>query len=160
MSPEDTEENTSPSVTVGCLLLDLLSTGCSPPRPSEHHPAMPAPRPPGHHVSGDTTRSLVAKRKQFEKDINASFRSLNENLQSIFQTQQKPRQEHHSSYSEMCGPIYQKWLEDMERTREQEERPPVTCNSAPMKTLEKAIEDHKVKLEHAKEICDRLLKVW
>jgi hypothetical protein len=33
----------------------------------------------------------MEKRKQFEEDVNASFRSLNENLQSILKAQQNSR---------------------------------------------------------------------
>lgn len=40
---------------------------------------------------GDITRSFLAKRKQSEKDIHASFRILNANLHSIFKAQQKSR---------------------------------------------------------------------
>ena len=35
----------------------------------------------------------MEKRKQFEKDVNASFRNLNESLQGILKAQQKSRQE-------------------------------------------------------------------
>ncbi|XP_050997891.1 X-linked lymphocyte-regulated protein 5C-like [Acomys russatus] len=108
-------------------------------------------------VKGDIARFLMAKKKQFKKDINASFRSLNENLQSIFQTQQKSRQEHHSNYSEMCGPIYQKWLEDMERAREQEEQLALITQHQ-MEILETVLDYHETKLENSKEICDTFLK--
>ncbi|XP_052597345.1 X-linked lymphocyte-regulated protein 5C-like isoform X5 [Peromyscus californicus insignis] len=72
-------------------------------------------------VKGDVTRYLLAKRKQFEKDINASLSSLNESLQSVFKTQQKSRQELHSMHSQMFESLYHKWLDEVGRAREQEE---------------------------------------
>ncbi|XP_040596895.1 X-linked lymphocyte-regulated protein 5C-like isoform X3 [Mesocricetus auratus] len=70
---------------------------------------------------GSIIQSLLAKRKQFEKDINASFRSLNKNLQSIFRTQQKSRQELHSMHSQIFESLYHKWLDEVGRAREQED---------------------------------------
>ncbi|CAO2622084.1 hypothetical protein LEMLEM_LOCUS17398 [Lemmus lemmus] len=40
-------------------------------------------------TADDITRSFLAQRKQFEKDIHAYFRSLNANFHSIFEAQQK-----------------------------------------------------------------------
>lgn len=42
-------------------------------------------------LTGDVDRLLREKRKQFKKDVNASFRSLNENLQGILKAQQNSR---------------------------------------------------------------------
>ncbi|XP_051034329.1 X-linked lymphocyte-regulated protein 5C-like [Phodopus roborovskii] len=108
---------------------------------------------------GGITQSLLAKRKQFAKDINDSFRSLNENLQSIFKTQQKSRQELHSIHSQMFESLYQKWLGDVVRAREQEERLNLIAQQQ-VKVLQKAVEDHETKMENAKDMCDTFLKVW
>ncbi|CAO2621676.1 X-linked lymphocyte-regulated protein 5C [Lemmus lemmus] len=70
---------------------------------------------------GDITQSFLAQRKQFENDIHDSFRSLNANLHSIFKAHQKSRQELHAMHSQMFESLHQKWLEDVERAREQEE---------------------------------------
>ncbi|OBS64544.1 hypothetical protein A6R68_06918, partial [Neotoma lepida] len=80
--------------------------------------------------TGDITQYLLAKRKQLGKEINATFRGLNENLQSIFKTQQK------SSQSCLHGLLAQQQ----------------------MKTLQKAVEDHETKIENAKDLCDTFLK--
>ncbi|XP_030107218.1 X-linked lymphocyte-regulated protein 5C isoform X2 [Mus musculus] len=69
----------------------------------------------------DGTGLLMEKRKQFEEDVNASFRSLNENLQSILKAQQNSRQELKSLYCERFGSVYHNWLVEMDRTRDQEE---------------------------------------
>ncbi|XP_016819050.2 X-linked lymphocyte-regulated protein 5C isoform X1 [Cricetulus griseus] len=106
---------------------------------------------------GGITQSLLAKRKQFGKDINASFRSLNENLQSIFKTQKKSRQELHSIHSQMFESLYQKWLDEVGRTREQEEHLNLTAQQQ-MKILQKAIEDHETKMENAKDLCNTFVK--
>ncbi|XP_052597250.1 X-linked lymphocyte-regulated protein 5C-like isoform X3 [Peromyscus californicus insignis] len=106
-------------------------------------------------VKGDVTRYLLAKRKQFEKDINASLSSLNESLQSVFKTQQKSRQELHSMHSQMFESLYHKWLDEVGRAREQEEH-----LTQQMKILQKAIEDHETRIENAKDLCDTFLKVW
>ncbi|KAL1764334.1 X-linked lymphocyte-regulated protein 3A-like isoform X1, partial [Sigmodon hispidus] len=106
---------------------------------------------------GDITRSLLAKRKQFEKDINASFKSLKENLQSIFKTQQKSRRELHSIHCQMFESLYQKWLDEAGRAKEQEENLTLITQQQ-MKILQKAVEDHETKIEHAKDLCDTFLK--
>ncbi|XP_036031467.1 X-linked lymphocyte-regulated protein 5C-like [Onychomys torridus] len=106
---------------------------------------------------GDVTRNLLAKRKQFEKDINASFSSLNENLQSIFKTQQKSRQELHSMHSQMFECLYHKWLDEVGRAREQEEHLTLIAQQQ-VKILQKAIEDHETRIENAKDLCGTFLK--
>ncbi|XP_051034224.1 X-linked lymphocyte-regulated protein 5C [Phodopus roborovskii] len=103
------------------------------------------------------TGIAVTERKQFAKDINDSFRSLNENLQSIFKTQQKSRQELHSIHSQMFESLYQKWLGDVVRAREQEERLNLIAQQQ-VKVLQKAVEDHETKMENAKDMCDTFLK--
>ncbi|XP_021481938.1 X-linked lymphocyte-regulated protein 5C-like [Meriones unguiculatus] len=103
------------------------------------------------------TRILETERKQFEKNINASFRSLSENLQNIFKTQQESRKKLHSLYSKMFWPLYQQWLEEVEKAREQEESLTLITKQQ-MKILEEAISDHEVKLENAKDMCDTVLK--
>ncbi|XP_060232662.1 synaptonemal complex protein 3-like isoform X2 [Meriones unguiculatus] len=72
-------------------------------------------------IRDDITQILMVERKQFEKDINASFTSLYENLQSIFKTQQESRKARHSVYSQMFWPLYQQWQEEVERAKDQEE---------------------------------------
>ncbi|XP_040596980.1 X-linked lymphocyte-regulated protein 5C-like isoform X1 [Mesocricetus auratus] len=126
---------------------------------------------------GSIIQSLLAKRKQFEKDINASFRSLNKNLQSIFRTQQKSRQELHSMHSQIFESLYHKWLDEVGRAREQEDHLNDFCTGLTrlsqsvtgqtmriaqqqMKILQKAIEDHETKIENAKDLCNAFLKVW
>ncbi|OBS69785.1 hypothetical protein A6R68_01674, partial [Neotoma lepida] len=99
---------------------------------------------------------LLAKKKQFEKDINATFTGLNENLESIFKTQQKSRQEHHSMPSQMFESLYQKWLDKVGRAREQEHL--TLLAQQQMKILQKAVEDHETKIENAKDLCDTFLK--
>ncbi|XP_040596981.1 X-linked lymphocyte-regulated protein 5C-like isoform X2 [Mesocricetus auratus] len=108
---------------------------------------------------GSIIQSLLAKRKQFEKDINASFRSLNKNLQSIFRTQQKSRQELHSMHSQIFESLYHKWLDEVGRAREQEDHLNRIAQQQ-MKILQKAIEDHETKIENAKDLCNAFLKVW
>ncbi|XP_052597329.1 X-linked lymphocyte-regulated protein 5C-like isoform X4 [Peromyscus californicus insignis] len=108
-------------------------------------------------VKGDVTRYLLAKRKQFEKDINASLSSLNESLQSVFKTQQKSRQELHSMHSQMFESLYHKWLDEVGRAREQEEHLTLIAQQQ-MKILQKAIEDHETRIENAKDLCDTFLK--
>ena len=63
----------------------------------------------------------MEKRKQFKKDVNASFRNLNESLQGILKAQQKSRQELESVYCERYGSLYQKCLDEVGSTRGQEE---------------------------------------
>ncbi|XP_055464737.1 X-linked lymphocyte-regulated protein 5C-like [Psammomys obesus] len=106
---------------------------------------------------GDITQILMVERKQFEKDINASFRSLYENLQSIFKTQQESRKARHSVYSQMFWPLYQQWQELVEKAREQEEKLALIIQQQ-MKILEEVIADHEVKLENAKDMCDTFWK--
>lgn len=106
---------------------------------------------------GDLNRFLMEKRKQFEKDVNASFRSLNENLQGILKAQQKSRQELKSVYCERFGSLYQKWLDEVRSTRGQEEHFSFITQQQ-MKVLQTAIEDHETKLENAKDMCDTFLK--
>ncbi|XP_076418950.1 X-linked lymphocyte-regulated protein 5C-like isoform X3 [Peromyscus maniculatus bairdii] len=106
---------------------------------------------------GDVNRYLLAKRKQFEKDINASFSSLNENLQSVFKTQQKSRQELHSMHSQVFESLYHKWLDEVGRAREQEEHLTLIAQQQ-MKILQKALEDHETRIENAKDLCDTVLK--
>ncbi|XP_040596894.1 X-linked lymphocyte-regulated protein 5C-like isoform X2 [Mesocricetus auratus] len=106
---------------------------------------------------GSIIQSLLAKRKQFEKDINASFRSLNKNLQSIFRTQQKSRQELHSMHSQIFESLYHKWLDEVGRAREQEDHLNRIAQQQ-MKILQKAIEDHETKIENAKDLCNAFLK--
>ncbi|KAL6085262.1 hypothetical protein STEG23_034715 [Scotinomys teguina] len=106
---------------------------------------------------GDFPQYLLAKRKQFEKHINASLRSLNENLQSIFKTQQKSRQELHSMHSQVFESLYQKWMDEVGRAMEQEEELTLIVQRQ-MKILQKAIEDHETKIENAKDLCETFLK--
>ncbi|XP_034341662.1 X-linked lymphocyte-regulated protein 5C-like [Arvicanthis niloticus] len=106
---------------------------------------------------GDVTRFLVEKRKQFEKDVNASFRSLNENLQGILKAQQKSRQELKSLYCERFESLHQKWLDEVDSTRDQEEHLSFITQHQ-MKILQMAIMDHGTKLEYAKDMCDTFLK--
>ncbi|OBS82122.1 hypothetical protein A6R68_23887, partial [Neotoma lepida] len=95
----------------------------------------------------DITQYRLAKRKQLVKDINATFRGLNENLQSIFKSQQKSRQEHHSMHSQTFESLYQKWLDKLLAQQQ-------------MKILQKGVEDHETKIENAEDLCDTFLKVW
>ncbi|XP_052027467.1 X-linked lymphocyte-regulated protein 5C-like isoform X2 [Apodemus sylvaticus] len=106
---------------------------------------------------GDVTQFLMEKRKQFEKDVNASLRSLIENLQGILKAEQKSRQELKSMYCERFGSLYQKWLDEVDSTRDQEEYLSFITQQQ-MKILETAIVDHDTKLENAKEMCDTYLK--
>lgn len=106
---------------------------------------------------GDLPRFLMEKRKQFEKDVNASLRSLNDNLQGILKAEQKSRQELKSVYCERFGSLYQKWLDEVDSTRDQEEYLSFITQQQ-MKILETAIADHESKLENAKEMCDTFLK--
>ncbi|NP_001104763.1 X-linked lymphocyte-regulated 5B isoform X1 [Mus musculus] len=105
----------------------------------------------------DGTGLLMEKRKQFEEDVNASFRSLNENLQSILKAQQNSRQELKSLYCERFGSVYHNWLVEMDRTRDQEEYFSFITQQQ-MKILQTAIEDHETKLKNAKDMCDTFLK--
>uniref|UniRef100_M0RCW5 XLR/SYCP3/FAM9 domain-containing protein n=2 Tax=Rattus norvegicus TaxID=10116 RepID=M0RCW5_RAT len=73
------------------------------------------------NFKGDVNRLLREKRKQFEKDVNASFRSLNENLQGILKAQQNSREELKSIYCETFGSLHQKWLDEVDRTKDEEE---------------------------------------
>ena len=41
------------------------------------------------YTGDDGTGLLMEKKKQFEEDVNASFRSLNENLQSILREREE-----------------------------------------------------------------------
>ncbi|CAO2621502.1 X-linked lymphocyte-regulated protein 5C, partial [Lemmus lemmus] len=106
---------------------------------------------------GDIAGSFLAQRKQFEKDIHDSFRSLNANLHSIFKAHQKSRQELHAMHSQMFESLHQKWLEDVERAREQEEYLALTTRKQ-MKILQKALGDHETKIGNAKDLCDTFLK--
>lgn len=105
----------------------------------------------------DVTGFLMEKRKHFEKDVNASLRSLNENLQGILKAEQKSRQELKSVYCERFGSLYQKWLDEVDSTRDQEEYLSFITQQQ-MKILETAIADHETKLENAKQMCDTFLK--
>ncbi|KAL6036544.1 hypothetical protein STEG23_012035 [Scotinomys teguina] len=102
----------------------------------------------------DVPHYLLAKRKQFEKDRNASFRSLR-----IFKTQQKSRQELHSMHSQTFESLYHKWLEDVGRARKQEEHLTFIAQQQ-MKILQKDIEDRETNTENAKDLCETFLKVW
>ncbi|XP_075813644.1 X-linked lymphocyte-regulated protein 5C-like [Microtus pennsylvanicus] len=106
---------------------------------------------------GDITRSFLAKRKQFEKDIHASFRILNANLYSIFKVQQKSRQELHSMHYQMFESLHQGWLDDVESSREQEDYLALITWKQ-MKILQKAIGDHETMIGNAKDLRDTFLK--
>ncbi|XP_075814259.1 X-linked lymphocyte-regulated protein 5C-like [Microtus pennsylvanicus] len=105
---------------------------------------------------GDITRSFLAKRKQFEKDIHASFRILNANLHSIFKAQQKSRQELHAMHSQMFESLHQGWLDDVESSRKQDHLALITWKQ--MKILQKAIGDHETTIGNAKDLRDTFLK--
>ncbi|XP_063136475.1 X-linked lymphocyte-regulated protein 5C-like isoform X2 [Rattus norvegicus] len=109
------------------------------------------------NFKGDVNRLLREKRKQFEKDVNASFRSLNENLQGILKAQQNSREELKSIYCETFGSLHQKWLDEVDRTKDEEEHLSFLTQKQ-MKILQTAIADHETKLENAKDMCDTFLK--
>lgn len=109
------------------------------------------------NFEGDVNRLLREKRKQFEKDVNASFRSLNENLQGILKAQQNSREELKSIYCETFGSLYQKWLDEVDRTKDEEEYLSFLTQKQ-MKILQTAVVDHETKLENAKDMCDTFLK--
>ncbi|XP_075812976.1 X-linked lymphocyte-regulated protein 5C-like [Microtus pennsylvanicus] len=109
---------------------------------------------------GDITLSFLAKRKQFEKDIHASFRILNANLHSIFKAQQKSRQELHAMHSQMFESLHQGWLDDVESSRKQEDHLAflTSYNWKQMKILQKAIGDHETTIGNAKDLRNTFLK--
>lgn len=109
------------------------------------------------NFEGDVNRLLREKRKQFAKDVNASFRSLNENLQGILKAQRNSREELKSIYSETFGSLYQKWLDEVDRTKDEEEYLSFLTQKQ-MKILQTAVVDHETKLENAKDMCDTFLK--
>lgn len=109
------------------------------------------------NFTGGITQSFIAKRKQSVRDINASFKSLGENLQNIFLNEQKLRQDLHLKYAQTFEPLYQQWSREMQRAREQEHHLALLSQHQ-MNILRTATRGHVMKFDQVKDLCDTYLK--
>ncbi|XP_051030804.1 synaptonemal complex protein 3-like [Phodopus roborovskii] len=108
-------------------------------------------------LQGDLTKSYLAKRRQFRKDIKTSMGILNRKFLCIFKTQQKERRMLHSKYSEMFVPLFEKWENDVLKV-EQEEDSFVNVSQQYAEILHKSAMAQKSAIDEAKKISDQFLQ--
>ncbi|XP_047392860.1 synaptonemal complex protein 3-like [Sciurus carolinensis] len=73
-------------------------------------------------VGADITQALLARRKRFEMNTDASLKIINENIEHIRKIQQEQRQNLHYKYSQQFLPLFQQWDIDVQKAEEQEEK--------------------------------------
>ncbi|XP_076962651.1 synaptonemal complex protein 3-like [Callospermophilus lateralis] len=70
----------------------------------------------------DITQALLARRKRFEMNTDASLKIINENIEHIRKIQQEQRQNLHYKYSQQFLPLFQQWDIEVQKAEEQEEK--------------------------------------
>ncbi|KAG3273159.1 synaptonemal complex protein 3 [Ictidomys tridecemlineatus] len=73
-------------------------------------------------VGADITQALLARRKRFEMNTDASLKIINENIEHIRKIQQEQRQNLHYKYSQQFLPLFQQWDIEVQKAEEQEEK--------------------------------------
>ncbi|XP_071462205.1 synaptonemal complex protein 3-like [Marmota flaviventris] len=73
-------------------------------------------------VRADITQALLARRKWFEMNTDASLKIINENIEHIRKIQQEQRQNLHYKYSQQFLPLFQQWDIEVQKAEDQEEK--------------------------------------
>nr|XP_026238001.1 synaptonemal complex protein 3-like [Urocitellus parryii] len=105
-------------------LVGRVATVCPPQWPPAGVIWGPEQRDPAEapEAEADITQALLARRKRFEMNTDASLKIINENIEHIRKIQQEQRQNLHYKYSQQFLPLFQQWDIEVQKAEEQEEK--------------------------------------
>nr|XP_044995901.1 synaptonemal complex protein 3-like [Jaculus jaculus] len=108
-------------------------------------------------LQGDIIRSFVAKSKRFQRNTNASLKTLSFKLKHIVKTQKKKRDDIHSKYSKILLPLFEQWENDVQNYTKEEEKFLSMCQEK-AKSIYQARMAQQNKFEESKKFYGQLLK--
>ncbi|XP_037676874.1 synaptonemal complex protein 3-like [Choloepus didactylus] len=73
-------------------------------------------------LGDDITKSLLAKRKRFEMNTNASLNTSNQKFEHVWKAQHEQRKNLNYDYSQQFSTLFQQWDKDLQKAGEQEEK--------------------------------------